>query len=101
MYNAKVKTITNYFANVLRTTKSETSKRKEEKEEESDSDSSPPPKKKTVRKSGKSSAELKKILENKAIPESLKCLICKEIYIQPQLYTCGHSVCKVNSIIYF
>eukprot|EP01117_Protostelium_nocturnum_P004680 TRINITY_DN1694_c0_g1_i1.p1 TRINITY_DN1694_c0_g1~~TRINITY_DN1694_c0_g1_i1.p1 ORF type:complete len:350 (-),score=102.93 TRINITY_DN1694_c0_g1_i1:60-1109(-) len=33
--------------------------------------------------------------EEKAIPEFLNCPICKEILVEPEMYGCGHTVCKL------
>ena len=59
-----------------------TTKKIQKVEVEESSDEAPPPKREP---------EVK-------IPDPLKCSLCNELFIEPQMYVCGHSVCKV---IYF
>jgi hypothetical protein len=35
--------------------------------------------------------------ELEEIPDYLKCPICKELIVSPDVYSCGHSVCKICS----
>lgn len=37
----------------------------------------------------------KDFLKEEEIPDYLKCPSCKEIFVNPEMYSCGHSICSV------
>jgi hypothetical protein len=36
-------------------------------------------------------------ISSKSIPDYLKCPVCKELFVSPEMYYCGHTVCKLCS----
>lgn len=37
------------------------------------------------------------VVSTKSFPDYLKCPVCKDIFVSPEMYYCGHTVCKLCS----